>query len=75
MIRKRIGDQDGFPTKAVLSFLLGEPGMGELLRRGDGPFDSSRKAITELLATNDYPSLAEFVDRVVEEISATLLRP
>jgi hypothetical protein len=73
-IRKRVGDRDGFPTKVVLFYLLGEPGMGERLRRGDGPSDSSRKAMTELLANNRYPSPAEFVDRVVEEMRSTLLQ-
>jgi hypothetical protein len=73
-IRKRVGDRDGFPTLAVLSHLLGEPGIGARLRRGDGPSDSSRKAMTELLAINRYPSPAEFVDRVVAEVRSMLLR-
>lgn len=73
-IRKRVGDRDGFPTKVVLLYLLGEPGMGEQLRRGDGPSDSHREAMTKLLANNRYPSPAEFVDRVAEEVRSTLLR-
>ena len=73
-IRKRVGDRDGLPTLAVLSHLLGEPGMGERLRRGDGPSRSSRKAMTNLLAINGYPSPEEFVGRVVAEVRSVLLR-
>jgi hypothetical protein len=73
-IRKRVGDHNGFPTKAVLSGLLWEPGMGERLRRGESPSHSSRTAMVKLLANNQYPSSAEFVDKVVEEVRSTLLR-
>jgi hypothetical protein len=73
-IRKRVGDRNGFPTIAVLSHLLGEPGIGARLRRGDGPSDSSRKAMVKLLAINQYSSPAQFVDTVVEEVRSTLLR-
>lgn len=73
-IRKRVGDRDGFPTMAVLSALLGERGMSERLRRGDGPSDSSRKKVAKMIASNGYRAPADFVDRVVEEVRSTLLR-
>jgi hypothetical protein len=73
-VRKRVGDRDGSPTLAVMTHLLGEPGIGERLRQGDGPSDSAREAMTSLLATSSCASPAQFVDKVVEEVRSTLLR-
>jgi hypothetical protein len=73
-IRKRVGDRDDYPTRAVLALLLTEPGIGERLRRGDGPSDSCRKRMTRILPVHRYPMPAEFVDRVVAEVRSTFLR-
>lgn len=75
-ISKRVADRDGFATLGVLSLLRQEPGIETRLRRGDGPSDSYRKAMTRLLASN-LPRLSspeEFVEAVVEEVRSTLLR-
>jgi hypothetical protein len=73
-IRRRVGDRDGFRTMAVLSVLLWERGMGERLRRGGGLSDSSRKSVATTLVSNGYPSSAELVDRITDEVRSVLAR-
>jgi hypothetical protein len=74
-ISEKVAGDDGFPTLAVLSLLLREPGIGARLRRGDGPPGSCRKAMTRIIWSY-LPGLspAEFEDKVVREVRSTLLR-
>jgi hypothetical protein len=74
-ISKRAGDRTGFPTLAVLSLTLQEPGIGARLRRGDGPSPTCDKALTRIIWSH-LPGLppAEFESRVVKEVRSVLIQ-
>jgi hypothetical protein len=74
-ISRQVGDRNGFPTLAVLSLLMQEPGIGARLRRGDSPSGAYRKAMTRIIWSY-LPGLspAEFEDRVAAEVRSTLVQ-
>lgn len=78
-ISKRVAHRDVPLTPMVVLGLLSEPDIGARLRRGDGPPDSFREEMLELITINVHIlpaplSPAEFVDGVVEEVRSTLVR-
>jgi hypothetical protein len=66
--------REDYMAAAVLEVLVRERGIAARLRRGEDPADHFRMRMIDIVALN-LPRPADFVDKVVEEVRSTLLRP